>query len=327
VEGVGTFRDWGLAQFSFSGSGSLVYAEGRSADDLESTLVWVDRRGVAEPLPARPGVYGAIRLSPDGRRVAMTVAQSNSVDIWVYDITRDTLTRLTSDGNNFFPGWTPDGKKVRFESYTSGERNLFWKPADGSGPEEPVIPGEQLARGEISPDGRVFVYLGDTPTTKRDLWVVPLEGERKPRLFLQTPFNETGARWSPDGRWLAYVSDQSGRVEVYIRPFPGPGGEVQVSTDGASAIVGWRDGELFYRAGTNAEKMMVVESKTEPTLSVGKPRLLFESSYAFAGSSVTPDGQRFLMLKPSEQQNASLTQIHVVLNWFEELKRRVPAAR
>ena len=103
----------------------------------------------------------------------------------------------------------------------------------------------------------MLVYLRNGPTTKRDLWSVPLEGERKPQPFLQTPFNETGAYFSPDGRWLVYLSDQSGVPEVYVRPFPGPGGEVQVSTDGASGITGWLDGELFYRVGANAEKMMV----------------------------------------------------------------------
>ena len=323
VEGVGTFLDWGLAQFSFSSTGSLVYAEGRLSD-LESTLVLVDRRGLAEPLPAPPRVYGNIRLSPDGRRVAATVAQFNSVDIWVYDIPRDTLTRLTFDDRSFFPRWTPDGTRVYFEKSTSGTTTLFWKPADGSGQEEPIVPGEQLNRGAISPDGRVLVYLRNSPTTKRDLWSVPLEDERKPQPFLQTPFNETAARFSPDGRWLTYLSDQSGQPELYIRPFPGPGGEVQVSTDGASGITGWLDGELFYRAGTNAEKMMAVETRTKPTLSVGRPQLLFEGYYDRTSGSVTPDGQRFLLLKPQEQQQDVVNQIHVVLNWFEELKQRVP---
>ena len=326
VESVRTFLDSGLAQFSFSGNGSLIYAEGRSDGGVgqESTLVWVDRQGLTEPLPAPPGVYGNHRLSPDGRKVGIVVARADGTDVWVYDITRDTLTRLTFDGSSLFPRWTPDGSRVFFEQYSGGPGNLFWKPADGSGPEEPVVPGEQLNRGEISPDGRVLVYLRVDPTTKRDLWSVPLEGEREPQPFLQTPFNETGAHFSPDGRWLVYLSDQSGVAEVYVRPFPGPGGEVQVSTDGATGITGWLDGELFYRAGADAEKMMVVETQTEPTLSVGRPRLLFEGYYDRTVGSVTPDGQRFLLLKPEEQQSTGLAQIQVVLNWTEELKRLVP---
>ena len=327
VESVRTFFDSGLAHFSFSGNGSLIYAEGRLGGEergQESTLVWVDRRGLTEPLPAPPGVYGNIRLSPDGRKVGVTVAPFNGTDVWIYDLTRDTLTRLTFDGTSRFPRWTPDGSTVFFETISGGVFTLFWKPADGSAPEEPVVPGEQLLRGAISPDGRMLVYLRNGPTTKRDLWSVPLEGERKPQPFLQTPFNETGAYFSPDGRWLVYLSDQSGVPEVYVRLFPGPGGEVQVSTDGASGITGWLDGELFYRAGANAEKMMVVETETEPTLSVGRPRLLFEGYYDRTSGSVAPDGQRFLLLKPEEQQYAGLAQIQVVLNWFEELRRLVP---
>jgi serine/threonine-protein kinase len=151
-------------------------------------------------------------------------------------------------------------------------------------------------------------------------------------VFLQTPFNESGEQFSPDGHWIAYVSNESGRLEVYVRPFPGPGGKWQISTEGGAELA-WnpKGKELFFRTGARKEKMMVVEYQTQPTFSAGKPRLLFEGNYvanapanAAAFYSVAPDGQRFLMTKTPEQPQAALTQINVVLNWFEELKQKVP---
>ena len=182
----------------------------------------------------------------------------------------------------------------------------------------------------MTPDRRTLLFADTSPKTGNDLWVLPLEGERKPHVFLQTPFTETTPRLSPDGRWVAYLSDESGRIEVYVRPFPGPGGKWQISTEGGQGVA-WspKGNELFYRAGT---KMMAVDIQTQPNFSAGKPRLLFEapkvalSILAAVGAdySVSPDGQRFLMVRPRDQEQARLTQINVVTNWFEELKRRVP---
>ena len=182
----------------------------------------------------------------------------------------------------------------------------------------------------MTPDGRTLLFADNGPKTDTDIWLLPLEGERKPHVFLQTPFMDNTPRLSPDGRWMAYLSDESGRIEVYVRPFPGPGGKWQISTEGGQGIV-WssKGNELFYRAGA---KMMAVDIQTQPTFSAGKPRLLFEAPKAavqpragLGGDySVSPDGQRFLMVRPREQAQASLTQINVVMNWFEELKRKVP---
>jgi Tol biopolymer transport system component len=225
---------------------------------------------------------------------------------------------------------------VAYRSQRAGGYNMFWKPADGSGAEEGLLtvgaPNQQPY--SFSPDGRTLVYTQLDSKTGYDLWMLPLQGERKPQIFLQTPFNERSAQLSPDGRWLAYISDESGRYEVYVRPFPGPGGKWQISTEGASEIT-WspKGNELFYRTGEQREKMTVVDIQTQPTFSAGKPRQLFEGPYvsnAAAGSwvadySIALDGQRFLMLKPKEQQQQTEpTQINVVLNWFEELKHRVP---
>jgi Tol biopolymer transport system component len=181
--------------------------------------------------------------------------------------------------------------------------------------------------GFLSPDGQTLAFSKSGPSTGSDIWVLSLKGERKAQPFLQTPANESGALFSPDGYWLAYQSDESDRWEICVRPFPGPGGKVQISTEGGVEPVWARNGrELFYR---NGDKMMAVGVETKPTFTAAKPKLLFERHYEpspqsfLANYDVSPDGQRFLMVKASEQEEAS-TQINVVLNWFEELKLRVP---
>jgi serine/threonine-protein kinase len=324
LEGVmASTGNTGAGQFSFSQIGLLVYVPGGSQGS-ESTPVWVDRKGAAQPLAAPPRSYAITRLSPDGQRVAAQIEDH----IWVYDIRRETLTRLTFEGVNRAPMWTADGKRVVFASSRAGPSNLFWKPADGSGSEERLTRSQypQLPSSS-SPDGKFLTYRETGPATAGDVWAVPLDGERKARVFVQTPYDESSAKFSPDGSWLAYVSNESGRAEVYVQPFPGPGGKWQISTDGGTEPAWAMNGELFYR---NGDRMMVVDTTLQPTFAAGKPQLLFEGSYvrnpAGAGTyySVTVDGQRFLMLKPREQPQAALTQIHVVLNWFEELKRRVP---
>jgi serine/threonine-protein kinase len=324
----------GAGQFSFSGLGSLVYVPGGPQAGSDLTMVWVDHKGAAQPLPAPPHAYRNPRLSPDGRQVALDIAEAGKLDIWIYDLMRDILTRLTFEGLNDFAAWTPDGKRVAYRTQRAGSWNIFWKAADNSGAEERLTTS-QLSTSPQSflPDGRSVVYAQQDPKTGWDLGVLPLEGERKPQPFLQTSFNERGPQVSPDGRWVAYSSDESGRYEVYVRPFPGPGGRWQISTDGGAEVTWSRRGnELFYRTGGQREKMMAMEIQTQPSFVPGRPRLLFEGPYASnvgpggsqANYSPAPDGQRFLMLKATEQQETALTQINVVLNWFEELKRRVP---
>jgi len=184
----------------------------------------------------------------------------------------------------------------------------------------------------VSPDGKTLVYTEASPKTSWDLMTIPLEGEHKPQVILQTAFDDRIAQFSPDGHWLAYISNESGRYEVYVQPFPGPGGKQQISTDGGAEIFWAKNGELFYRAGENREKMMAVDFETNPTLRARKPRLLFEAPYAnnainaslSPDYSVSADGQRFLMLRLVDRpQSAPLNQIDVVVNWTEELKRLV----
>jgi Tol biopolymer transport system component len=250
---------------------------------------------------------------------------------WLYDLSRETLTRLTFGGTlNQAPVWAPDGKRIAFQSNREGRLNVFSQLADGSGGLERLTTGEDTsAPHSWSSDGQLLAYVDVNPTTGWDIWVLRLS-DRQAQPFLQTSSNESAPRFSPDGRWLAYTSDETGYSEVYVQPYPGPGGKWQISSDGGMEPMWNASGrELFYRSG---RKMMAVEIATKPSFSAGKPRMLFEGDYLptplqFPNYDVSPDGQRFLMLKPVDTGESAPTQINVVLNWFEELKRRVPTGK
>ncbi len=338
VEGVLQSTSTGAAQYSFSATGSLVYVSGAVQATTQRRLVWVSRNGAEQPLAAAPmRAYRAPRLSPDGRRITLVIDEQET-QVWLYDLSRETLTRLTFEGNdNVFPVWTPDGKRIAFGSNKQGQGNLFWQRADGSGGLERMTTSEYpQAPMSWSPNGQLLSFVQANPTTGFDIWMLRMgdasasSGQvRKAQPFLQTRYNEGAARFSPDGRWLAYVSDESGRREIYVQPYPGPGGKWQISTEGGTEPVWNPNGrELFFRRG---EKMMSVDIATQPSFAAGKLRLLFEGPYqplpAATNFDVSPDGQRLLMLKPSAAAEAAPTQINVVLNWFEELKQKVPAGK
>jgi hypothetical protein len=327
LEGVSTGSTFGGAEFGASADGSLAYVPG-GLSGAGRTLLWVDRKGAAQLLPAPPRGYISPRLSPDGRWLAVSIEGTN-LGLWLYELARGTLTPLTASVPIPFPIWTPDGKRVTFTF--GGAFNPYWMPADGSGAPERLTTSENAQwPGSWSPDGHVLAFTELDPTTGWDIWVMKLEAERKPRPFLQTLSNEYGPMFSPDGRWLAYGSDESGRQEIYVRPFPGPGGKSQISTEGGTEPVWARNGqELFYR---NGDKMMAAAVETKPVFAAAKPKLLFEGHYETAVFVFEPnydaasDGKRFLMVKASEQESA-LTQLNVVLNWSDELRRLVPAGK
>jgi len=309
--------------YAVSNSPTLAYLQG-DPKRTERRLVWVDRSGKVEPVAAPLREYSNPSVSPDGRYVAVEV-DTSAVIIWLYDFGRATLTPITSLGSSQAPSWTPDGKRIAYRATRTGYRNLFWKVVDGSSEEERLAKSEDAQTpGSWSPDGKWVAYVDVSPATGPDLMLLPLEGDRKPQVFLRTPNSELNPQFSPDGKWLAYMSDESSRDEIYVRPFPGPGAKVQVSTQGGIEPLWSRNGkELFYLEGN---KMMAVDVTTQPAFSAGTPRKLFEGQYVESptgstGYSISPDGQRFLRIQTSVPE-PPLTQINIVLNWFEELKQR-----
>jgi eukaryotic-like serine/threonine-protein kinase len=329
--GVMQSNSTGGAQYSISSTGTLVYVAG-GLPSSESRLVWVSRSGEEQPLSAAPHNYQFPRISPDGSRVAVVIAEQEQ-RIWVYDVSRETLTRLTFEGiANTTPTWSPDGKRIAFgSSQAAGQFNLFWRAADGSGDAERLTTSDYLnTPSSFSPDGQFLAFQDNRPETGRDIWMLRL-ADHKAQPFLRTPYEDTAPKFSPDGKWLAYSSNESGRREIYVQSYPSPGGKRQISTDGGQEPVWNPNGrELFYRSGS---KIMAAQVDTKSGFSLGKPRMLFEGPYvrtsaSFAFYDVSPDGQRFLMLKPSEQAQAPApAQINVVLNWFEELKQKVPTVK
>ena len=312
-----------VAPFSASDNGVLVYRGGGGAVPL--TLVWVSRDGAAQPLAATPHNYTFPRISPDGKRVAVGIEEGGGGQVWIYDTTRDAMSRLTFDGTaNLDPIWTRDGKRIVFKG--KGNR-LFWLPADGGGSAEQLTSDQRSSNdlpGNWSPDGQGLLFLESLPI--RDLFVFSLK-DRKAQPFDTGEVGASSPCFSPDGRWIAYTSNESGRTEVYVRPYPGPGGKWQVSTDGGTEPV-WnpKGRELFYRSG---QKMMGVDYTGQPEFSAGKPRMLFEGPYvpsprSLADYDVSSDGQRFLMLKNAEQKPG---EISVVLNWTAELKQKASAGK
>ena len=229
---------------------------------LPGKLVWVDRKGVQQALPTPTHPYRCPRISPDGKRVAFSIEELGG-QVWIYNFAAETMTRLTAEGttSNLYPSWTPDGKHVAFES-GSPEGNLYWQAVDGTGTAEHLYTSQYPeAPSSWSPNGRDLAFWEGNPTTSRDIWILHL-ADRTRELFLQTPSSEAAARFSPDGHWLAYTTNESGRPEIAVRPFPGPGEKTQVSDNGGTEPVWSSNGrELFYREGNT--KLMAVNITTK----------------------------------------------------------------
>ena len=325
-------RPSGDAGVAVAADGTLVYVSGGvSAVGLRS-LVWVDRRGQETPIPAPPRNYAFPRLSPDGTRLAIYIPDQE-IDIWLWDLARATLTRATFDpGVDIFPVWPPDGRQLLFSSARAGAVNLFAQAADGSGDVTRLTKSPNIQHAtSVSPDGTRLVFTETAPTTGPDVMQLRLDGTHAVTPLVQTPFNERNGEVSPDGRWLAYEANDSGRFNIYVRPFPDvSSGYWQVSTDGGTRPLWARNSqELFYLNVTGA--LMRVGVAHGPTWAATAPTKLFEGRYgAAAGQSgrtydIAPDGKRFLMIKAgAPDQTAVPMSLIVVQNWTEELKRLVP---
>ena len=313
----------GQALFATARDGSLVYVGGSS--EVQRSLVWLDRTGKTAPALDAQGPFQSPRLSPDGQRVVVSVLGS-TLDLWSYEFERGTRMRLTTRGNNRRTVWSPDGGQIAFYSTPTqgGEQDLYVMPSTGGESKRLLArPGLQFP-DTWSPDGRFLVFEDGEGGggARRDLWLLPFGEQPKPLLV--TEFDERGAVFSPDGRWLAFVTDETGRPEVYVQPFPGLGPRIAVSTSGGSQPVWARDGrELFYREG---DWLMAAAIQLDP-FRIAAQRRLFEfpaHTYNldanFADYDVSPDG-RFLAIR---NDSSAPREIHVILNWTEELKRLVP---
>jgi serine/threonine-protein kinase len=325
IEDVLTNPAAGWAQFTASGGGSIAYIPGGEAQDTRS-LVWVDNRGAAQPVPAPKRNYEFPRLSPDGQRLAVRISggSDSGTDIWLYQFSRGTLSRFTSKANDAeTPVWTPDGKRVTYMA----PGQIRWKLADGSAGEEVLAGSDRhLHLGGWSPKGDALVArASDTG----NIWVLQMNDKKTLRPLVQTPYRMRAATISPDGRWLAYASNDTNRFEVYVQAFPNPGAKYQISRDGGTEPLWAKSGlKLFYR---NGDKMMsvAIDAKGDD-IEARVPTLLFEGRFAASPGTmgdawydVSPDGQRFLMLRDEETPNSTAS-IVMVQDWTTELKRLAP---
>jgi Tol biopolymer transport system component len=339
LEGVVTNPNAG-AQFSFSVTGNLVYVAGRGGSQNVS-IYWMDREGKFAPLRETPGGYFDPAFSPDGKRLALEINDGKRRDIWVYEWERDALTRLTFAGEvNQFPAWTPDGQRIAYSSLEKGgSYNLWWIRADGAGDAQRLAESKSTQFvGSWRPDGKVLAFQHNAGTNS-DIMTLPIEGDEKsgwkpgePKPFVNSPFAEGDPAFSPDGRWLAYRSNESGSPEVYVRPFPGPGGKWQISTDGGLFPKWSRNGkELFYRTA-DSKIMVVTYTASGDSFRADKPQLWSPGQFTDRGATYNfalhPDGKRFAVLKaPGTEQTTAVNKVSFIFNFFDEIRRRVPTGK
>jgi len=317
AEQVGT-DNVGLARFSVSREGTLAYRTGEMTD----RLVWVDRSGKELEPEGDPSRYTSPNLSSDGRRVAFDVsdARIGKTDIWIRDLTRKVSSRFSfSKGNASTPTFSPDGTRIVY----TVDNDLVERTADGQGAETTLAKFDGITFvTDWSADGRSIAFSSQGKGTAFDIWIMPGSGDRKPHVWLQTPFSELNAAFSPDGRYLAYQSNESGRQEIYVQSFPGPGGKWQVSSDGGSQPHWRSDGrELFFR--TPDQKIMAVDVTTGATFEAGVPKALFpvhlDPNLARNHFVPSKDGQRFLLVATPARD--AITPTTIVLNWFADLEK------
>ena len=330
AEQVHYYADRNKAIFTVSENGILAYQTGGLLGS--SQLIWYDRTGKELEKIDKPGKFSTFKLSPDGKNVAVDIfdSKSRNTDIWIYDFARKVSTRFTFDpAIDTFPVWSPDGSRIVFASNRKVLSNLYIRASSSAGSEELLLESNlDKAPNDWSLDGRFLLYrtFGD-PRTKGDLWVLPLTADRKPILFLQTEYTEARPAMSPDGKWIAYDSDESGTPQVYVRPFPGPGGKYQVSTTPGLRPRWRRDGKELYYLGLDNRLMAAEVKSTGQTFVVGAVRPLFETRPvlgAIIGASnsyeVTADGKRFLVNTIVGELTSS--PITLVVNWDAELKKK-----
>ncbi len=334
LDQLATSGTTGTADYAIAQNGTLVYVPGVLGSGVARTLAWVRRDGREEPInnaPARAFVYP--RVSPDGTRVALDARDQES-DIWIWDLKRETLARLTFDpGQDQSPVWTPDSRRIIFGSPRGGAQNLYWQAADNTGTVERLNPSPNIQLPySVSSDGKYLVFGDLSQATNQDIGVLTLPADvvsaatPSARPLIRTMFNEGNAELSPDGRWVAYQSNESGANEIYVRPFPNAdAGRWQISNGGGTRPVWARNGrELFFYS--NTALMTVATSSSGTTFSAGHVTKLFDTApYYFLNAGrtydVAADG-RFLMIKTAQSPNSTASSFVVVEHWTEELKTR-----
>jgi serine/threonine-protein kinase len=316
---------WGSAQFGVSRDGALVFIDNHRWTKTTAP-VWVDQEGRQESSGLPPGVYSTLKISPDGTKVAAESIQDANADVWIFDLISGVSRRFTFDpATDGYPLWTPDGERVVFRSEQGGG-GIFWKRSDGAGEAVRVTPPNLFTfPHSVTPDGtRVPLNISD-PSRSYDIATVTLDDRHVVEPLLETPHGERRPSLSPNGRWLAYQSDETGEDNIFVSPFPDVnGGRWQISIGGGTTPIWAPDGRAVFYATERA--IMRVDLRTEPTIAPSAPVLLFQGPYFLnvRAWDVAPDGERFLML----ERGADVTpEVHVVLNWFAELNARVPVHR
>lgn len=316
IQGV-TWDEWyGSADYALSSTGTLIYLTGGVQTDFR--LVSVDMTGKVAPAGNQVRGFEDMSVSADGKRIVATLNENGSADLWTYSRERDALTRLTQKGNCGDPLWSPDGTRIFFTDPST----IYAMPADGSSPPESLNTGQWAEADSFSPDGAELLYSTFAPEkNEAALWMLSVKAGGPPKQMFPGVARVYDARISPDGRWIAYVSAQSGRSQVYLQAYPGPGERVQVSTEGGLEPVWSPNGaELYFRTAT---RLMAVDVKGNPALAVDKPRVVFEGEYRLTHHDygLLPDGHHFIMIQPVGKKPPA--ELHVVVNWAEELKARL----
>jgi Tol biopolymer transport system component/predicted Ser/Thr protein kinase len=321
----------GASNYAVAGNGSLAYVPG-SSGHLNRTLVLVDRNGTLSTLPVPVQAYMELHVSPDGKRVAVAIGSAKLAkdhDIWLYDMNGHSMSRFTFGGINRSPVWSPDSRRIAYSSNEAGNPKIIIRDADGSGASEEIpMTYDRTYLMCWSRDGSMIIFSGIRDSSGEDILVLPMNGDRRPWVFLGSRFDEAQASLSPDGRWLAYVSNESGSNQVYVRPFPRGEGKWQISTDMGAEASWSSDGKtLFYKSQSELRTVGIASSKA---MIVGETRvlvkdfarILFESMIDF---DPTPDGKYLICTRTAEGNDTQ--QINVVVNWFEEVKQKAGTYR
>ncbi len=310
----------GQANIGFSSTGLFILAPSGALSYDRFSLEWMDRQGHLYPLLDTLRSYFSARVSPDGKKIATDINAAND-DVWLYQISRGTLTRVTfAGGNNNFPLWSPDGKYIVYNAEKGKAPNIFRRPWDGSGAEERLTsdPSTQTPLS-FTPDGKMLSF-----EQNGDIWILPLEGDRKPFPFIHSPANEGNGTFSPDGRWMAYTSNESGKNEIYVTAFPKREGNWQISNGGGTTPIWSRDGkELFF---VNSSSLMVVNVSPGPTFDFSEPRNLCTIPPSALVADIGADGRQFLVRTPRSEQ-VTLQHLVVITDWFNEVREKIAGSK